>query len=554
MASILCIAKNYRFYGRKRIVLTENSDNLDKNLLDNSHCFGNISRATRKRAQAALLEYLHLTRSIPFTDAENMSVNSPHFLGKLLQKVDIETDIGESVARFLRYHPINEFEPFFESLGLKPYEYIPLLPRDMMFLSDDELLLDNYYVLCNYGIPRNKIGRIYKEATEIFRYDYGVLAFKLQAYEQLGISQSFTGRVVACSPYLLIGDVNVEFMKVLNMLRKGRLEFSWIEEHLSENSYNWSRMLSILNLFRCSGYSEEQLHSLISRHPMILFEGSGDKTLCLIVFLFKFGYSMNQICSIFPQFSNMQVGEFVSNLRKCFLFLTEIQMEENEIGKIVRSYPLLLGSCTLKRANTVVVTLNVGKRRLCKIIQDNPQEMKKWVIGSKIERLSNIGEQLKSKMLKAKFLLDVGLVDNPSKLENALKVVRGRGTELQERFDCIMRAGLDRKDVCRMVKVSPQILNQKKEVLEEKIDFLVNGLGYPISEMIRFPEYLNYTTQRVKLRLEMYKWLKAQGTGPLLSMSTVIACTEDYFVRQHVERHPQGLKVWQKLKEKNSLY
>ncbi|KAF2307790.1 hypothetical protein GH714_031755 [Hevea brasiliensis] len=456
-------------------------------------------------------------------DAQDMSLNSPHFLGKLLQKVDTETDIWWSVARFLRYHPINEFEPFFESLGLKPSEYTPLLPRDLMFLNDDDLLLENYHVLCNYGIPRNKMGRIYKEATQVFRYDYGVLGSKLQAYEQLGLSQSFIGKVVACSPYLLIGDVNIDFIKVFEILRKGGIELDWIEDQLLENRYNWSQMLSLLNLFSKTGYSKEQLGGMIRQHPGILFEGSGCKTLSLIGFLFKFGSSMNQICSMFLHFSHLQIGKFVLNLRQCFLFLIEIEMDMSEIGKIVRSHPLLLGSCTLKKTNTLLGTLNVGKKRLCKIIQDDPREMTKWVMGSRIERLPNSGEELKSRMQKIKFLLDMGLVENTDKMENALKVFRGRGTELQERFDCIVKAGLESKDVCEMIRLSPQILNQTKEVIEKKIDFLVNDLGYPISCLVNFPAYLSYTRQRVEIRVAMYNWLKEQGTvDSLLALSTIV--------------------------------
>ncbi len=81
-----------------------------------------------------------------------------------MKRVENEGGIGRSIIHLLRYHPINEFEPFFEGMGLKPTEYVPLLPRNLMFLSDDELLLENYHVLCNNGIARNKIGKIYKEA------------------------------------------------------------------------------------------------------------------------------------------------------------------------------------------------------------------------------------------------------------------------------------------------------------------------------------------------------------------------------------------------------
>ena len=94
-----------------------------------------ISKGTHTlkfQAQAILLDYLHSIRSIEFMDAENMSKKSPHFLEKSRKW----GGIGRSIIRLLRYHPINEFEPFFEGMGLKPSEYVPLLPRNLMFLRD----------------------------------------------------------------------------------------------------------------------------------------------------------------------------------------------------------------------------------------------------------------------------------------------------------------------------------------------------------------------------------------------------------------------------------
>ncbi|TXG57692.1 hypothetical protein EZV62_015521 [Acer yangbiense] len=373
-----------------------------------------VSPAIRREAQAALLEYLHSTRSLQFLDAEHMSKNSPHFIEQLLKQVQNATDIEWSIARYLRYHPINEFEPFFESLGLKPFEYRSLLPHDLMFLSDDELLLDNYYVLCNYGIARSKIGKIYKQAME----------------------------VIVCSPYLLIGGVNAKFV-------------------------------------------EEQLGGLIRQHPGLIFEGSGNQ--------------------------------------------------------IIRSHAMFMGSLTLKKPNSILSLLNVGRKRLCEHIQENPLEMKKWVMGSKMVPLPKSGEKERSQMLKTKFLIDVGFTENSNEMGKALKVFRGKGGELQERFDCIVKAGLDRQDVCKMIRVSPQILNQKKIVIELKIDFLVNGLGYPVSHLVIFPSYLDYTVQRIKLRLSMYNWLKDQGVAePILALSTIIACTQKVFMQRYENQHPEG--------------
>ncbi|KAJ7971457.1 Mitochondrial transcription termination factor family protein [Quillaja saponaria] len=546
------IAQNPRYYRTKKTVQTGESKIFSPTWTAKKENVTRISRSTLKEAQAALLEYLHSTRSLQFLDADHMSRNSPYFLEELLKKVEIEENIKHSISRFLRYHPINEFEPFFESMGLKPSEYVPLLPRDLMFLSDDKLLLENYHILFNYGIARKNIGKIYKQATEVFQYDHGVLSSKLRAYEELGLSQPTVVKIIASSPYLLVGDVNLEFVKVIDKLKRFGKDIRWVEGHLLENSYyNWSLMLELLCLFSKIGYSEEQLAKLISQHPDLLFESSGNSTLSLVGFLLKFGVSISQIYSILLQFPQIQVKKFLLNLRRCFLILGEIEMETIETGRIFRSQPLLLGSCTLKKTNSLLNNLNVGKKRLCSLIQENPQVMKNWVLGNRVKPLTDSGEDLESQIQKTKFLLNLGFVENSKRMEEALRVFRGRGSELQERFNCLIQAGLDWKDVSEMIKVSPQILNQTKDVIQMKIDFLVNELEYPISSLVTFPSYLNYTPQRVKLRLLVYNWLKDQAVvEPNLALSTIIACSDNYFLEIYLNRHPNGPEVWQDLKKK----
>ncbi|CAN1305752.1 Transcription termination factor MTEF18, mitochondrial [Linum perenne] len=481
--------------------------------------YGEISQATRRKArrkgQAALLDYLHSTRNLQFLDADNISKNSPRFLEKILARIDYsEEDIGRSITRFLRYHPVNEFEPFFESLGLKPDEYGCIIPEDLMFLSDDSLLIENYHVLCEYGLPRDKIGKIFVKVPGVFRYDHGVLASKFKACEGAGISRSFIAKVIVSSPQFLVGNANVDFVSVLDILGKGGLTLSWVEEHLPENIYcPWSQILSLVNLLLKNGYSEEQLCSLIRQHPDILFEGQ-------------------------------------SNLRRCFVFFNEIDMEPHEIGDMVRSRPLLLGSCALKKSSTLLSRLKTGKTRLCEAIQKDPLQMKNWVIGSKSEPLGPSDKQ-RSNSLKKQFLLDIGFTDNSEKMEKALKLIRGKGSELQDRFDCMVKAGLNEQDVCEMIKACPHVLNQSKEVIDMKISFIVNDLGYPMSSLVVYPKFLVRAAEFIKLRLSMYNWVRDQGVvDRVLAFSTVLNSSEGLFVRQYVNIHPRGPEVWQELKAK----
>lgn len=549
--SNLYVNGSYHLLQHHRSYRTESAVNLK-----NGGDLGKIarkSRVVRKQAQAALIEYFHLTRSLQIMDAENMSKNTPEFFDKFLKRVDIDrAKVGCSVARFLRYHPVNEFEPFFESIGLKPSEYLPFLPRNLMFLADDQLLLENYYVLCNYGIERNRIGKIYKEATEVFQYEYGVLQSKLQSIQNLGLKQSLVAKIIASSPHLLRGNVGQEFVEVLEKLKKAGIEYDWLEEHISEeDSYDWKCMLQLMCLLCELGLSEKQVGELFTQHPDLLLEYSGRFTFCLFGLLLKFGSTMSDVQTVFLQFPQVSVSKFTYNLCNCYKFLVEIGLAVQDIGSIVLSYPTLLGSCELKKVKSLTSTLNCGKNRLCRMVKDDPFTLNKWVIGIKVKPLQEQKRVIKVRILKTQFLLSLGFVENSKDMEKALKVMRGKGVELQERFDCLAKIGFSSEEVIQMLKVSPQILNQSSDVIERKVGFFVKDLGYPVSDLLTYPKLVSYTIQRLKLRLLMYKWLKDEGAAhPKLALSTLLASSEENFVRTYVNSHPRGPGFWKRLKKK----
>ncbi|KAE9455925.1 hypothetical protein C3L33_12171, partial [Rhododendron williamsianum] len=318
------------------------------------------------------------------------------------------------------------------------------------------------YISRNSPCFLEKLLKKVKNEAEIGR-SVTSLNSKLRALEEIGLSQSTVIKFVSSSPSLLIGDRSRELPIVLT------------GQH---------------------GCSEEKLQKIFFQHPGLLFEDSGKTAISLIGFLLKFGSTKKEIYSVLNKFPRVKVGNFVSNLRKCYNFLVEIEIEVQDIGRIVHSHPLLLGSCCLKKLDILLADLNTEKEQLCDAVMEDPRVLKGWVIGSRVKQVSNIGvkqvsnlgaEELRSRMMKMKFLMDLGFVENSNEMTKALKVFRGKREELQERFDCFVKAGLDRKDVSEMIKVAPQVLNQSEEVIKRKMDFLVNGLGYPVSSLVAFP-------------------------------------------------------------------
>ncbi|KAL4186274.1 hypothetical protein AMTRI_Chr09g33040 [Amborella trichopoda] len=514
-----------------------------------AHSGPRISRFARKEAEDALLDYLHFTRCLSFTDAEHISKNSPTSIHYLLSKVVNKQEIGRSIARFLRYHPINEFEPLFESLGLKPCEFASLLPRGLMFLSDDQLLLDNLHVLCKYGVLHSEIGNMYKEEREIFRHEDGVLLSKLKACEELGFSQTTVVKIVASCPSLLVGNVNEEFSRLIVEIEGLGIEKDWIGGCLSpKNKYNWKRMWRLFSLLERMGFKKGELAEVIEKHPNFFFEGSGENMYILIALSMKLGFHIHDIMSLIWNFRRDSSPNLVKNFWHAIHFLYGARLKVGDIVRLVHSHPRVLSSCTLKRPKSVKQQLNVGIKRLGLIILEDPNRLRDWGLGTKLHPVSGPSEDELSLLKKMQFLLKLGFVENSKEMVNAVKQFKGKGDELQGRYDCLVGAGFEPNEVSHMTKLAPPVLQQSQEKLLIKIDLLVNRFGYPLKCLLPYPWFLCYDVGRIKLRFSMYDWLKEKGvTSHTLTISSIISCSEKRFIERFVSLHPEGLEVWEEL-------
>ncbi|KAL9679831.1 hypothetical protein QQ045_017701 [Rhodiola kirilowii] len=150
---------------------------------------------------------------------------------------------------------------------------------------------------------------------------------------------------------------------------------------------------------------------------------------------------------------------------------------------------------------------------------------------------------------KARFLKWLGYIENSKEFVKAGKSFRGRGDQLQERFNCLVQAGLDSYTVADIIKRSPRILNQSKEVLEQKIHLLTNVIGYPLKSLVSCPAYLCYDVKKISQRFSMYLWLRDRGVAkPAMPLSTILCCSEERFVKYFVDIHEDGQAAWEKLK------
>lgn len=517
-----------------------------------------LSRATKAKAQAVLFDYLQNTRSLQFPDADHISRNSECFLLALLAKVDStdrdEGGVTKAFSRYLRFNPINEFEPFFESLGLAPAEYDLHLPRNLMYLSDNQLLLDNFHDLCDYGIPRGRIGKIYAKAECIFKYDSGVLASKFRAYEELGLSKSSIIKFVTCDPSLLVGNLNTKFVDFLGKLKQFGLDSDLLARYLSaESSYNWTRMSATVEILDILGRGTDSVAMVLQNEPGLILENSGSAIHVIVGHLIKLGFKQDGIVTLFLQDPKIMSKKRLKNLSRSMSFLFEIGMTLEDIAHVVQTHKHILSSNTPKRPRTIMGTLKVGESALRKMIKKDPSKLFISISTccSDEDKAFSFSLQAPTRCLeKTTFLKWLGYAENSEEFVEAAKRFRGRGDQLQERFNCLVHSGLDSNTVADIVKRVPQILNQSKDVLEQKIHLLTVGIGYPLESLVSSPTYLCYDVKRISLRFSMYLWLRNRGVAkPAMALSSILGCSDSRFVKYFVDIHPHGHAAWEVFKE-----
>ncbi|KAF9607247.1 hypothetical protein IFM89_033454 [Coptis chinensis] len=129
---------------------------------------------------------------------------------------------------------------------------------------------------------------MYKDVRDIFGYSEGVLALKLRGYEKLGLSAPTVVKLVSCSPSLLVGGVNEDFVRVLEKLKGLGVSSDWFVGHLSYRSvYDWSRMHDMMCFLEKLGCNKKDIGWLFEINPAFLIENSGKKVYVLISMLLK---------------------------------------------------------------------------------------------------------------------------------------------------------------------------------------------------------------------------------------------------------------------------
>ncbi|XP_055817538.1 transcription termination factor MTEF18, mitochondrial [Solanum dulcamara] len=517
------------------------------------------------QAQEVLTDYFHNSRSLPFCFAEYIGKNSRFSLLALVSKVPFSRNrFPNSIHRFLRYHPINEFEFFFESIGINHVEISSMLHMYKCFLCEDSKVFDAACALACFGFPWNKLCILYKGKVSIFSKQPYELEERLSHIELYGFGNTAVIGICLAFPHVLGDKSEDEIDMLFDDLKRVFLDFD-LASSVEGNVDAWFEICRKIAMFYELGCEKGKIGELMGRNKSIFVDYSEEVLAEKIDFFCRLDVRKEEVGLLV--LSKPEILSFDLEVRVISTvgFLKHFGMGVNKRKLIAQTYQYVMGRNRIANVPHVLRSLDLSEWFFDRLKNDGHGLLGNYVIGSVEDFDEDYAGHLQKiqasrtpfhTLHKLDFLHGIGFGENKLTMK-VLSLLHGPGDELQERFDCLLRGGINFSTLCKMLTVSPKILNQKAEFLEQKLKFLFLDMGLSQEELCAFPSCLCYDLEkRIRPRCQFHKWLREQNWCPYeYSLASIVGTSDKMFMARISDIHPDAPKKWfdSFLKENESI-
>lgn len=485
-----------------------------------------------------------------------MSKNSRFSLLGLVSKVPFSRNrFPNSVQRFLRYHPVNEFEFFFESIGINHVEISPMLHMKKCFLCEDSKVFDAACALACYSFPWNKLCILYKGDVSIFSKEPCELEERLSHIERYGFGSTAVIGICLAFPYVL--GVKSGFLDEIDMLfddlKRVFLDFD-LASSVEGNVDAWFEICRKIAMFYELGCEKGKIGELMGRNKSIFVDYSEEVLAEKIDFFCRLDVNKEEVGLLVLSKPEILSFDLEARVISTIGFLKHLRLGVNRRKLIAQTYQYSMGRNRIANLPHVLRSLDLSEWFFDRLKNGGHGLLGNYVIGSDEDFDEDYAEHLQKiqaswtpfhTLHKLNFLHGIGFGENKLTMK-VLSLLHGPGDELQERFDCLLLGGINFSTLCKMITVSPKFLNQKAEFLEQKLKFLFLDMGLSQEELCGFPSCLCYDLEkRIMPRCLFHKWLREQDWCPYeYSLSSIVATSDKMFMARISGIHPDAPKKW----------
>ncbi|GAB4844299.1 hypothetical protein Ancab_037662 [Ancistrocladus abbreviatus] len=510
-----------------------------------------------QQAQNALTDYLHTTRALPFTYADYISKNSLHSLSQLISKIKFSAPtFSRSFQKFLRYNPINEFEFFYESIGIDYHDIDEHLKPNVFFFSEYSIPLNAACALSGSGFPWNKLGRMYKEEVSILSKTPEFLIDRLSVLKDFGFSNLSVVGICLAFPFVLSGEdgLSGEIRDLLDDLKRAFIDYD-LESLVKGNVDAWYEVCRKIRVFYDLGVEKGKVGELIGSSKHHFLEYKEEVLIKKMEFFCRLGVSKVDVGLLLLKRPELLSFDLENPTISVLGFLKHFFLREEKLKSITQTYSYLLGRNKMANLPHVLRAMDLHEWFFDMIKYGDCKLLDNYALTSLNESTDEIYMENLEKIKctktpfhtisKLNFLHGIGFGENSFTVK-VLANVHGTSDELQERFDCLLDAGIRFSKLCKMVSLSPKILNQDVDILRRKLNFLCQEMGASLQYLDCFPAYLCYDLEkRIKPRCKFHVWLKEKGLCTKnYSISSMIATSEKSFLARLASIHPTAPQQW----------
>ncbi|TVU39119.1 hypothetical protein EJB05_12524, partial [Eragrostis curvula] len=512
-----------------------------------------LRHASVPAARAAVSEYLHSTRGLPACHADSIAAHSPRTLLAFLASLPgmpstlPTAELQGHFRRHLAFNPLNELPFFLESIGAPTHAAAPR--ADLMFLADHPNLLDAVAALTHFGFPWSRLGVLFPAV--LLGVSPDLISARLAALEARLDGLSRAAIIAACLTYpsLLEGGLSDGDPLVKDL---GTTFRSLGPDLDSSNDIDaFTGVCRRMSKFYDAGAEVGTIGDLVGGSRRVFLEVNEQRIGQRLAFFKELGMARKELGTFLLTNSwifDLDFSEVVISVPE---YLQRVGLAKYKIDMAVKKYPYVVGKNRLENLPGVLRAMglehqflekiSVGRENLRYLTQDFVLEDDSY--DAEIERafLDGIAKVKAEKKVeyvdnKLEFLKSIGYGEN----EIAAKLVRVMHSTqdlLQERFNNLLEKGIEYKMLCRILSISPKVINQGKEALNQKLDYLTEELGYPLDYLNCFPAFLCFDLEnRVASRPRLLR--------KTLAPATVLANSEKRFISSLYIIHPAAPKVW----------
>ncbi|PIN02546.1 hypothetical protein CDL12_24939 [Handroanthus impetiginosus] len=206
-----------------------------------------------QEAQKALIDYLHITRSLPFLYAESIASNSPHSLWKIASKIPFSSSTFEyCFQRFLR---------MFYDLGCEMGKLGELMgrSRSIFVVYAKEALSSKVEYFCRLNVAKDQIGLFLLSSPEVFGYDLEDRVISVSGIlKHFGLAKNEVKSLKQKYPHVFGRNIIANLPHIMRSMDLGE----WFFERVKNGNHTLLETYSISSMEDLDKHYEENLRKI----------------------------------------------------------------------------------------------------------------------------------------------------------------------------------------------------------------------------------------------------------------------------------------------------